>query len=149
MEPVFADARHIEVLEHHGEHPTVGLELGLAGVSLLVAFLGIGLAALAYIRQPDLATRLKQAAGPIYGLVFNKYYFDEIYGAMISRPLAGFSRGLFSIFDLGVVDGLVNGVGIVLRAIGQALRPLQSGYVRRYAMIFAIGVVILIGLTVR
>jgi NADH-quinone oxidoreductase subunit L len=149
LEPVFAGARQIEVLEHHGNHPPASLELGLAGVSLLVGVAGIALAALLYLRVPALATRARAAAGPLYTLLSHKFYFDEIYDRIFVRPLRSLAGVLFGRFDVPVIDGTVNAVGRVLRAGGQALRPVQSGFVRRYAMIFVVGVVLLIGLVMR
>jgi NADH-quinone oxidoreductase subunit L len=149
LEPVFADAQHLEVFEHHGHHPSLGLELGLGGVSLAVAIAGILLALLCYRRRPELASRLQRMAGPLYPLLLNKYYFDELYDRIFVRPLFAMSRGLFRGVDETVIEGIVNGLGGTLRRLGQGLRPVQSGYVRRYAMIFAVGVVLILGIVMR
>jgi NADH-quinone oxidoreductase subunit L len=69
------------------------------------------------------------------------YYMDDVYGTLIVAPsklLAAFSA---FVLDKKIVDGAVNGVGFVVRRVGAALRPLQSGYVRTYALTIAAGVV--------
>ncbi|MGD8394638.1 MAG: NADH-quinone oxidoreductase subunit L [Candidatus Eiseniibacteriota bacterium] len=145
LEPVFAEASHFEVLEHAHHHAALGLELTLGGIALVVAVAAIGLAILAYQRRPELATRWRQVAGPVYTLLANKYYVDELYDLAIVRPLVGLARLAFRAIDAVIIEGIVNGVGRLLAAIGQALRPLQSGFVRRYALVFAVGVVIILG----
>jgi NADH-quinone oxidoreductase subunit L len=149
LEPVFADASHLEVFEHHGHHPSLGLEIGLGGVSLVIGGLGIGLALLCYRQRPALATRLRELAGPLYTLLLNKYYIDELYDRLFVRPLHWLADVSFRFMDMIVVDGTVNGVGRILRQLGRSLRPVQSGYVRAYAMVFAIGVVVILGLMIR
>ena len=47
--------------------------------------------------------------------------------------------------DENVVDGAVNGIGKVSTLSGRALRVLQSGYVRNYALGIGIGAVLLLG----
>ena len=46
-------------------------------------------------------------------------------------------------FDLKVIDGIVNGAAWVTGAVGQLVRPLQTGFVRNYALYLLLGVVIL------
>ena len=63
---------------------------------------------------------LKSAAGPIYTLLVNKYYVDELYAAVIVKPLTLISRTvLWRGVDEGLIDtGLVNGLGRVAQALG-------------------------------
>ncbi len=62
------------------------LELTLTGVSVVVAFAGLGLAWLFYIKRRDLPDKIANSLGGLYTAVLNKYYVDEIYGAAIIRP---------------------------------------------------------------
>jgi len=52
--------------------------------------------------------------------------------------------GLARVFDLGVIDGIVNGVGHAVLASGAGLRRLQTGYVVNYALTMLAGAVVLI-----
>jgi NADH-quinone oxidoreductase subunit L len=47
-------------------------------------------------------------------------------------------------FDAGVVDGAVNGVGRVVRNVGDWARPLQTGFVRNYGVLFLAGAVVVV-----
>jgi NADH-quinone oxidoreductase subunit L len=104
-------------------------------ISASFGILGILLALLFYVIRPALAERAKLAAGPVYELVENKYYVDEVYSAAIVAPLEGISRFvLWRALDVGVVDSvLVNGAGRLVRSVGSLFRQLQSGSIRNYA----------------
>lgn len=104
-------------------------------ISASFGILGILIALYLYVLQPRMAESLKNAAGPIYTLVLNKYYVDEFYSRVIVRPLEAISRiVLWHGVDEGVIDtGLVNGFGRIIRGWGSLFRRLQSGSIRNYA----------------
>jgi len=98
--------------------------------------------------------RWAQSARGLYLLLLNKYYVDEVYAALIVRPLLWISTNvLWHGVDEGVIDGVVNGSARVARATGGQLRELQSGNTRSYASWILIGAVgftvLLIALYVR
>ncbi len=131
--------------------PIVQLELNwpMMGVSSLVALGGIGLAWLMYVRQPGLAGQLANAAPKLYQLSLNKFHIDELYDTFILKPLAGFTA-FIRIFDLYVLDGLVDLIGHIPRAIGFRFRPVQNGLVQFYALAMVLGLtVFLIALVTR
>ena len=64
-----------------------------------------------------------------YRWLYNKYFVDEAYDAMVIEPVVQGSRSvLWRGFDVALIDGIVNGVGRRSRNIGAGLRRLQSGY---------------------
>ncbi|WKZ56501.1 MAG: NADH-quinone oxidoreductase subunit L [Bdellovibrionota bacterium] len=71
---------------------------------------------------------------PIGVLFQRKWFVDELYQAILVRPLEGVSRGLWKAVDQGFIDGAVNGSGAVIDTSGQVLRLTQSGQVRHYAL---------------
>jgi len=148
LAPVFADAEHIALTAHHGE-ANPGLELGLAAVSLAVALLCIWAALQAYARKPAVATRLADRLPSFRALFAAKYHFDTIYDRLIVRPLFGTARLAYRWIDVGIVDRLVNAVGEAVRAAAMSMRMMQSGYVRRYALVLVLGVVVLLSLAGR
>jgi NADH-quinone oxidoreductase subunit L len=148
LQPVFADAEHIALTAHHGE-ASPGLELGLAAVSLAVALLCIWAALQAYARKPEIATRLADRLPSFRALFAAKYHFDAIYDRLIVRPLFGLAQLAYRWIDVGIVDRLVNAVGEAVRGAATSMRALQSGYVRRYALVFVLGVVVLLSLAGR
>jgi NADH-quinone oxidoreductase subunit L len=94
-----------------------------------------------YIKNPNAPKRFAQSMHGLYTLVFNKYYVDEIYAALIVRPLLWISTNvLWHGLDEGIIDGIVNGSGRIARASGGRVRKLQSGNTRSYASWVLIGV---------
>jgi NADH-quinone oxidoreductase subunit L len=126
------------ITEHEALQPMI--------ISVSFGIAGILLATLIYVIQPSLSDSLKSAAGPIYTLVVNKYYVDELYAATIVRPLNLISRRvLWRGVDEGLIDtGLVNGLGKGIEAIGSVLRRWQSGSIRNYATWILAGSLLLI-----
>jgi len=104
-------------------------------ISAACGLAGIALAFFLYVLQPRLAESLRNAAGPVYRLVANKYYVDEVYSSVVVKPIESISRVvLWRGVDETLIDtGLVNGVGRTVRGWGSLLRRLQSGSIRNYA----------------
>jgi NADH-quinone oxidoreductase subunit L len=127
--------------EEHGD-----TELMLMGLSVGVAFAGIGIAAYFWLRNRAAADRLSRSMSGLYQLLSNKYYIDELYDAAIVQPIKVFSTGgLWKGMDAGVVDGAVNGVGLAVQAGSGGLRRVQTGSVRTYAAALILGVVVILG----
>ena len=76
----------------------------------------------------------------------NKWYIDEIYDALIVRPIVWLSREvLWKQVDQRIVDGAaVNGAARGARALGWANRWLQTGQVGTYVAVFVVGVLLLL-----
>jgi NADH-quinone oxidoreductase subunit L len=111
----------------HQDSPAMAISVGF-GIA------GILLALFLYVMRPALAESLRESTGPLYTLIYNKYYVDEIYNAVIITPLKTISRVvLWRGVDDGVVDGGMNGLGRLVAGIGGLLRQLQSGSIRNYA----------------
>jgi NADH-quinone oxidoreductase subunit L len=121
-------------------------------ISAAFGIIGIALAWLLYVARPGLSDSLRTAAGPLYTLVSNKYYVDEVYNDAVVEPVKGLSHFvLWKGVDQAVIDtSLVNGFGILIGQWGNLLRQLQSGSIRNYAtwvlagsllVIFFLGVV--------
>ena len=114
----------------------------MAAIAVGVAFVGFLIAWYLYIRKPALPKKLANASGPVYTLLLNKYYVDELYGAVIIRPLIWISRNvLWKVIDVGLIDGTVNGVAFLSRESGNGLRRMQSGNTRSYAAWVIVGAV--------
>jgi NADH-quinone oxidoreductase subunit L len=112
--------------------------------SLLVALLGIFAAYAVYIKRWVTADSLGRAFGPLYKLVFNKYYFDHLYENIIVKLalLKGLFTG-FSLFDSKGVDGAVNGVAEIVATGGKVIRRAQTGQLQLYGLFIGIGVAII------
>jgi NADH-quinone oxidoreductase subunit L len=136
LAPVFSSAGTEAVVTGTGH----GLELGLAAVSLLTALLGLFIAYYLYVLKPGTSTALARKARPLYTLLENKFYVDEIYNAFIVSPLFIATRiFLFGMIDFGIVDGSGKLGGAATRGLSTITRRVQSGNIRSYAGWLALG----------
>jgi NADH-quinone oxidoreductase subunit L len=94
-------------------HISHNLEWILIGISIGVAFLGIIIAWIFYIKSPKIPERLRARFPRIYRLLYNKYYMDEIYNAAFVKPTIKGAETIYDNFDLKVIDGAVNGTAHV------------------------------------
>ncbi len=119
---------------HSGD---VNTERGLMLFSVLLALAGMGLGYAVFKKNP-----LRQMPK----LLENKWYVDEAYDAAIIHPMENASRrGLWQFFDIGIIDGIVNGLGKFVTWIGGSVRYLQGGMVRNYAAFILLGALFVIG----
>ena len=120
------------------------------------------------------ADPLKGMLGPLYRIWENKYWVDEFYQAVILKPyktiakitaelidwkiwhdwfhdtvIAGTFKWITRVgavqIDLGIIDGIANGLGSGTKALANSLRRLQTGFVRNYALAVFIGVIMIVG----
>jgi NADH-quinone oxidoreductase subunit L len=121
------------------------MELTLAGVAVFAALVGFTVAFWLYIRQPGRAESLAKSMGGVYTTLRNKYYVDELYAAVVVKPLMWISTNvLWKFVDVGVIDWTVNGVAHGAASIGDAVRHTQSGNTRSYAVWVVIGALVVI-----
>ena len=125
--------------EHEIAHET---EYALAGIAVATATLGTLLAAFLYVWSPGIPAQIRGALGPVFRLVENKYYVDEIYDALIVRPLVAVSdKVLFRFVDAGVIDGVgANGSAAAVRGLAaHVLKYGQSGLTQGYLITMVFG----------
>jgi len=119
------------------------LEFILSIAAVLVALEGWLIADKYYRRKPERPAVIAAALPTGYKLLLNKYYVDEIYSAVIVKPLLAFSK-----FVLGGVDLLLAGIAWLLAGIasicGMILQRWQSGNLRSYAAWLAAGAAVLL-----
>jgi NADH-quinone oxidoreductase subunit L len=122
-----------------------GTEYAFMLLAIAIAVAGILVARTFYRKPSDLPARAAGAAGPLYGLVANKYWVDELYDATVLRAYYR-TCDAFAAIDHWVVDGIVNVVGAFTELVGQVLRFFQTGFVRNYALFVFAGAVLLVWL---
>jgi NADH-quinone oxidoreductase subunit L len=79
----------------------------------------------------------------LHKILYNKYYVDELYQAMVVGPMVWLSRNVFwKVVDVGVIDGTVNGIASTAQAAGDTVRHTQSGNTRSYAVWVLMGAIV-------
>jgi NADH-quinone oxidoreductase subunit L len=123
-------------------------------------------------RRPE--DPLVSMLGPVFTAIKNKWWVDELYWLVIVDPYIAVSRWLADVvdsrfwhdwfhdkvlaggfnwltrllsvqIDLGIIDGIANGLGTVTQRIAGATRRVQTGFVRNYALAVFLGMVIILG----
>ena len=80
------------------------------------------------------------AGASVHRVLFNKWYVDEIYKAIIVTPLHALGRLAAGLVDAVFIDGIfVKFIpSVFIRGTGRSLRKLQTGNVQTYATIFVL-----------
>jgi NADH-quinone oxidoreductase subunit L len=132
-------------LVHLQHAPDDWMLLGiLAGLSILAALGGGAAGYLAYNRPPERWRRFEESFEPLWGAWEQAYGVDDLYGTALVAPGRRLAEVSAFDFDARVVDGAVNGVGRLVRDIGEWARPLQTGFVRNYGVLFLGGALIVV-----
>ena len=150
--PALGGGNQIERFLTPEAHETESTSLGtgsteglLMAISTGAALTGLLLAYLFYVAKPGLPGRLAAKAHAMYTILLNKYYVDELYDTVIVWPIVRTSREfLWKFVDALMIDGAVNGVGEIVRGSAKALRHMQTGYVRMYAVWILLGGVVVV-----
>ena len=100
----------------------------LTGAPVIAGLLGFLLAWWLYIKSPETPKKLADSLSAPYKLLSGKYFIDELYLAVIVRPLVWISdKVLWHVVDEGAIDGTVNGVAEISREAGDRLRRVETG----------------------
>jgi NADH-quinone oxidoreductase subunit L len=81
----------------------------------------------------------------VHRVLLHKYYVDELYDAVFVRPTVRLAEWCARVFDLGVIDGAVNGIAALVLRAASVLRRYQTGLVMNYALSMLVGVVFILG----
>jgi len=146
LEPVFERANLILAGAHSA---SLSAEYMLMILSVLVAIGGIYLARKLYLQKRELVSKMADSFGGIYKLLWNKYYVDEVYEFTIVKPIkTGSDKLLWRVFDINIIDGIVNGTAKLTAFTSGWMRRIQVGLVQSYALAFVIGIIVILGILI-
>jgi NADH-quinone oxidoreductase subunit L len=138
LEPVFEHAQ-VAFPEHHPA------EFPLMGFTLLGVAASVFLAHTMYVRWPELPALVAARIPRLYDGSLNKWFVDELYAAVLLNPIVLGSRHvLWSIVDVQVIDGAVNGAAAGAQALGRGHGLWANGRVQAYAVSIAIGTAVIV-----
>ena len=129
LSPVFG-----HVVEHHHDNvlETIAVAAGLGGIAT---------AGLLYMVSKDRMSLFKETIAPLYDLLYNKFYVDEIYDFLIVRPTKAISVFLEQKAEKEGIDFVIDEVGIQVKEASHIISLWQSGKVRAYALNMVVGMV--------
>ena len=139
LKPVFADSA--TRLIHHLPETT---EYLLMGVAVTVMAISLYYAYTVYVKKNTLPAAESEELPPLHKLVYNKYWIDELYESLITKPLDLLSEGLHKLVDNQIVDGIVNGTGTVVNWLSGTIRLVQTGNIGFYVFVMVISIVLIL-----
>ncbi len=127
-----------------GEHTSAThsnfIEYVVMALSVSVAFIGITIAYIKYVRKPFIASEPRGIAA----FAEAAFHVDALYRIVLINPLFSFTRNiLFRVVDVAIIDGAVNGIAKLSSVSGGLVRRLQTGTVRTYLYYFGAGAALL------
>ncbi|RKZ58476.1 MAG: NADH-quinone oxidoreductase subunit L [Gammaproteobacteria bacterium] len=144
----------VYIAENHGGLAEVGkhfhgawafVEHSFSGPAFYLAAAGVFSAWFIYMKQPDIATSLKQRFIFIYNLLERKYFFDDVYSAVFGTGSRKLGNRLWQLGDVKFIDGLlVNGSAKFVGWFAGVSRGIQTGMLYHYAFAMIIGVLMLL-----
>jgi NADH-quinone oxidoreductase subunit L len=112
----------------------------LSLVASIASALGIALAYLFYLRLPGIPMLLAWRLQDLYNLLLNKYYIDQLYNFIVTRPLFWVSSNVLNrAIDSFAIDGAADGAGLAVQTSGQIARRAETGNVQHYAFVYLLG----------
>ncbi|GJQ22004.1 MAG: hypothetical protein HBSIN02_23590 [Bacteroidia bacterium] len=117
----------------------------LMAVSIGLAVAGILAGRILYLRRREVGEDWQKRFARLYRRLWNKNYVDELYKAVIVRPTVNLSeRLLWKWFDVGIIDGFVNGSAALTAKLGEWIRRMQTGVAQAYATVFLAGILLVV-----
>ena len=128
------------ILEHAHHVPLL-----VKKAPLILGLIGISLAYMFYVKNPETPKKLAENFGGLYRFLLNKWYFDELYDWLFVKPSQWIGKILWKIGDVKIVDGLgPNGAAWMALKGGKFASRVQSGFLYHYAFVMMIGLLGLI-----
>jgi NADH-quinone oxidoreductase subunit L len=144
LSPVLGFSRKAVPAAFEAAHLDHATEYLLMGISVAVAVAAIIAAYITYVVKKAVPAEEGAALSPLHKLIYNKYYIDELYGALFVRPVMWLSTNLHRFVEKGLIDPLVNGFGKVTLAGSRNLRFLQTGAIGFYVFAMVISIVLIL-----
>jgi NADH-quinone oxidoreductase subunit L len=142
LEPIYAPA--MEKIQMFGSHTHLE-EILLMVISVALALCAIYFALKIYLKKPSIAENISKKFKGFYNLLLNKYFVDEIYEAVVVKPIQkGSEKILWKFTDNLIIDGAVNGVAKLVDTCSGYIRKIQNGIAQFYAIIMMLGIAIVL-----
>jgi NADH-quinone oxidoreductase subunit L len=139
LKPTYT-AGEARISDPHHFDATEGILMAVAVIGAVVA---IGLAWTIFKKRGTVPSLNEAEMNKTQRVVYNKFYVDEIYDAIIRKPLDKISDYTYRFFEIKVVDGFVNGVGSMTRRAGDLIKYAQAGTLGFYVFAMTLAVILI------
>jgi NADH-quinone oxidoreductase subunit L len=111
------------------------------GITVVGVLISIGVAYSRYVGKAHVPAPEDAERSALAGLSYNKFYIDELYDAIIRKPLDAMSGFFYRIMDIKIIDGIVNGLGWGTSEASKSIRLIQTGNVGFYIFMMVVGII--------
>ena len=119
----------------------------VAGSSVLIACIGIGLAFKMYYKENELPDKLQARFSGLWEAAYRRFYMDELYQFITHKVIfQGICKPIAK-FDRGIIDGFFNLLASVTGSAAYGIRRLQNGSIQSYVYVYLVGVLALAVIT--
>ncbi len=125
------------------EHASHTLEYSIIGVSIVVIAFIYFFTQKRYAKDVYLLPVEESEMTFLQRISYKKFYIDEFYDAIITKPLHKLSSLLHKVIDVTGIDGIVNGLGKLTMNGSKNLRTIQTGYTGFYIFAMVVGIIII------
>jgi NADH-quinone oxidoreductase subunit L len=140
LSPVFA-ASDFKMLSKEISHST---EIMLMAVAVLAAGASIAAAWYYYVKNNNLPAVEGAAINPVQKTIYHKYYMDELYATLFTKPTDWLSEKLHKVIELKGIDRIVNFLGEGVTWISYQARLLQTGYTGFYIFAMVVSIILIL-----
>lgn len=139
LSPVFeaSSFRIVAHLSHETEYLLMGLATGVMAIAIYYAYN-------TYVKKAVLPPADGEELSASHKLIYNKYWVDELYESLITKPLNFISDAFHKVVDNQIVDGVVNGTGSAVSWMSGAIRKAQTGNIGFYIFVMVISMVLIL-----
>jgi NADH-quinone oxidoreductase subunit L len=140
LSPVF-ERSEFRLIPPHLSHET---EWSLILLAVVIAGAAIYMAYHFFVKKEIVPVEDEEITSGVHKTIYNKFYVDELYNALFTKPLNAFSGFADKVLEINVIDGIVNGMGSLVKWSSGIFRLAQSGFVGVYLLIMVLGVAIML-----
>jgi len=137
LAPVFEKSTHLLVAPELSK----SMEITLMCISVGGALLALVYAYVKYIKNAHVPVKDGEERPALVDISYHKFYIDELYDAIVRKPLDALSVFFYKVVERLGIDGLVNGLGRGTIETSKGLRLLQTGNVGFYIFMMVVGII--------
>ena len=127
----------------NGEDYIIHIDWAVAGTSVAIALVAIGIATAFYRKYSPIPDRLERSFSGLHRAASHRFYIDEVYLFVTKKIIFNCISRSIAWFDRHVIDGAMDGLAYVTNRMSVAVRGLQSGQIQQYAFVFLLGTVVI------
>ena len=127
----------------NGEDYIIHIDWAVAGTSVAIALVAIGIATAFYRKHSPIPDRLERSFSGLHRAASHRFYIDEVYLFVTKKIIFNCISRSIAWFDRHVIDGAMDGLAYVTNRMSVAVRGLQSGQIQQYAFVFLLGTVVI------